>query len=89
MLCLAYGELVRGRSERLGMRSLSVGPILTPQPAGLFGEGGPPLHRWAPDAEIPVTGALLRLVSIEDLVTRGLEHLPHERALARGGAEPR
>lgn len=75
MLCLAYGELVRGRSGRLGMRSLTLGPILTPHPAGFFGEGGPPQHRWEPDAEIPVTGALLRLISIEDLVTRGLERL--------------
>jgi hypothetical protein len=75
MLCLAYGELVRSRSGRLGMRSLTVGPILTPQSAGLFGEAGPPLHRWEPAAEIPVTGALLRLISVEDLVSRALERL--------------
>lgn len=92
MLLIAFGELVATPDSRIGFRSLQVGPVLTPHPEEVEWFPEFPLPRWLPDPSIPVTAALLRLVSPERIVSQAVAEMrasEYWRQVAVGlGAEP-
>ena len=85
-VCILFGPLVQSAGAQIGFGSFQVGPILTPhQTESVLPEVA--VFQWRPEPSVPITAGLLRLFSVEQIVSEAVRQLrasEHWRRYAEG-----